>query len=392
MSLSASPSSAVALSVVISTAGRSSVVAETLRHCLSLPGPLPQEIVVVDHGGGNDFSLPDVYPTNTATTLRVLSAGACSPAAARNRGASQAVHPVVLFLDDDIHPTSANFFASHLAVHQPTGARVAAFGPVSATETSEGALWTDHWYLPTANLADTPMPEGSNLSIWRHLVDDWQQQGFVDDPLYEGLEAAELVVRLRQSAGLQPSYLAEATALRTTTRTFGQLLRRQFQLGEGLAQLLHHHPTAPRCWDDAASILAAISAPLATDQTLLGDYLATVEGIFAWPRIEAASGRLGQQAWHAPWIDAVFQLARHQGLIVASAGPDAHLEYAYETALGNFFAQISQTMATHYTPGMPLSYVQAPNPQPPLQRKTLLRRVEKFLTTSFNSLRRKIGK
>lgn len=379
------------LSVVIATDGRDAIVNETVASLLRQASSFPIEILVVNHGRGKEFFFDAEDHAQGKHPVKLLNVPGKSPGAARNTGASEAVNRILLFLDDDLRPESTDFLSAHGSAHRSDARPRAVTGPVYGEDDTRllASQAVGGWWRMSGPLLDAvDRFDLSNVSLPRNLVPDWQQAGFHEDPLLDGAEGLEMAWRLRLKMSLAVEVRPDLAVRRATTRPFEHLIRRQFLLGEAAERFAQLHPSAPRNLFEDAAVLDALRAPLATDQTLLGDYVATLEGIFAWSRIEAKQGRLGEQAWHEELIQAVFQLARHQGRMIAAVEPLSNLEYAHETALGLFFHRVQGTLDASFERGTPFAYVQAPQPQPPIVHKTMAQRISKIVVKGYQSLTR----
>src|SRR5438552_2540889 len=106
-----------ALSVVIPTYRRESVLLDTLDYLLAL-NPAPAEIIVLDqtekHEDATERRLNALHDAGKVRWLRLATP---SIPRAMNRGLQEATQEIVLFLDDDIRP-EAELIAAHHAAHQ----------------------------------------------------------------------------------------------------------------------------------------------------------------------------------------------------------------------------------------------------------------------------------
>ncbi|GGI04555.1 HAD-IIIA family hydrolase [Egicoccus halophilus] len=94
----------LAYDVVVPTVGRPSLAA-LLDALAAGPGPLPEQVLVVDdRSAPRTPLLASAVPEALADRVRVLTAGGRGPAAARNVGWRAGTAPWVAFLDDDVLP------------------------------------------------------------------------------------------------------------------------------------------------------------------------------------------------------------------------------------------------------------------------------------------------
>jgi glycosyltransferase involved in cell wall biosynthesis len=125
-----------AVTIVIPTFGREAVLLDTLNHLLALEHPAA-EILLVDqtpqHEPLTDSTLAELHGSGHIRWMRQAQP---SIPRAMNRGLLEARQEVVLFLDDDIIPSSS-LVRAHVAAHQSSGARLVA-GRVIQPWQSEG--------------------------------------------------------------------------------------------------------------------------------------------------------------------------------------------------------------------------------------------------------------
>lgn len=121
------------LSIVIPTFNRRERLGRVLR---ALEGQSVEkdtfEVVVVDDGS-SDQTAEWLEQQKFDFTLRVLRQANGGPAAARNAGVAASNHSIVLFLDDDVVPSS-DLVREHLATHDAER-DVVVIGPLSSLET-----------------------------------------------------------------------------------------------------------------------------------------------------------------------------------------------------------------------------------------------------------------
>ena len=142
---------APALSVAVASYNRR----EQLREVLvalgeqSYPSERYEVVLVVD--GSTDGSAEMARSLELPYRLRVVEQENRGLAATRNRGAHEAAHPVVVFLDDDIVPEPA-FLAEHARAHQSSPDDHVALGAYPAVVTDPSlwgfcvrAWWSDHF-------------------------------------------------------------------------------------------------------------------------------------------------------------------------------------------------------------------------------------------------------
>jgi glycosyltransferase involved in cell wall biosynthesis len=118
------------LSIVIPTHNRRDLLPRTLRALAhqTVPSDVYEVILVAD--GCQDDTANIVRSLDLPYTFHFIEQATSGAAAARNRGASAASAPLILFLDDDME-ASTELVAAHLEAHrrQPSGVVLGYFSP-----------------------------------------------------------------------------------------------------------------------------------------------------------------------------------------------------------------------------------------------------------------------
>jgi GT2 family glycosyltransferase len=142
-----------AITVALASHNRSTKLRETLGVLAAQDYPADRWEVVVALDGCTDDSREMAESLPFPSRLRVLDEPKRGVAGARNSGARAAANPVVVFLDDDIHPIPG-FLAVHAAAHAEAPADHLALGfyPPATTARSLNAIavrrwWSDHFRL-----------------------------------------------------------------------------------------------------------------------------------------------------------------------------------------------------------------------------------------------------
>jgi GT2 family glycosyltransferase len=226
------------------------------------------EVVVVDDGSTDD----------TATALAALSADRPwlrwssqpanrGPAAARNRGVSEARADLLLFVDDDV-VASHDLLHTHLRLHDAAGdEQLAVLGRVDwhpSVDVTPFMRWLDRSGLQFAYdtwLREGPVPPAAafytaNLSLSRRVVID--AGGFDERFPYAAYEDLELATRLT-GRGLHMDYRPAALAYHRRAIDLATFRQRMTRVGES-AELMH--AVAPGFVIDDRELLARRSGPL----------------------------------------------------------------------------------------------------------------------------------
>jgi len=202
-------SSARSLSVVIASQGRRGSLGSLLDALASqdFPEDHLEVLVVLDRDSADAIAMAAEMPCRRPPRVIRLDSGVqqvgeddCWAAAARNQGAAAATGDVLLFLDDDVVPTSAAFLSAHLHAH--SGGAAAVVGPsVPSLEGRSGMLERQarNWLIDQSErllrakkLAYTDL-EPANLSIRRSVFDE--SGGFASLPCREGWELGYRLAR-----------------------------------------------------------------------------------------------------------------------------------------------------------------------------------------------------
>ncbi|MDR5709032.1 MAG: glycosyltransferase [Armatimonadota bacterium] len=191
----------VRISVVIPTYNCAHVLETTLEHLSRQEYPQDAyEVVVVDDGSTD--GTPEVMARwADALRLRYLRQQNAGRAAARNRGAREARHEVLLFLDADVW-AEANLLTAH-AAHYRQGDRVAVQGPSRTHPRSK----VNPFMEVKEMFPDLTPRRPHDLSPYHVITrnfsvraeDFWRVGGFDEAFSGYGWEDIELGVRLRRS-------------------------------------------------------------------------------------------------------------------------------------------------------------------------------------------------
>lgn len=248
---------APALSVVIPTYRRP----ELLRRCLTslAAQTVPAdtfEVVVVDDGSGDETAeVLAAFQDRVRGFTQPKNAG---PAAARNRGITEARADLVLFLDDDI-AAAPDLLSTHLALH------------AAAADPLLGVLGRVDW---SPELTVTPFMSWLDRSGLQFGYDTWLREGPIDPPYaafytanlsmhrtaltdvggfderfpYAAFEDMELAFRLAER-GFRLDYRPAARAFHTRAMELRGFCERMSKVGESAELLRRAAPAFPL--DDA---------------------------------------------------------------------------------------------------------------------------------------------
>ena len=194
----------------------------------------PFEVVVVSDGStdGTDEYLKTLHPSFHLTAVSQKNQGA---ACARNLGIQRARGEIILFIDDDVVPTS-NLIAEHLRLFQEKGDQIVVLGPMLSPQEFKLSPWVD-WeqcmlvkqyqamcqgeWEPTARQFYT-----GNASVKREFL--LQAGGF--DPSFKRAEDVELAYRLAEH-GLRFFYNDQAVGYHYAERSFESWIATPYAYG-----------------------------------------------------------------------------------------------------------------------------------------------------------------
>jgi len=192
----------VAASVIIPTWDRPDLLRRTLEALTSQNGAPPFEVIVVENGSAHTVSLAPSFPA--VCFLRIPARGVC---AARNAGTQKARAPLLIFLDDDVVPSST-FVEAHVHAHCGSRRRVAIGATRFVVDREEAypgthfrAAESDRWARTLLSSGNAPCDardfRTGNFSIHRDFL--LEAKGFDEafDPF--GGEELDLALRLEMA-------------------------------------------------------------------------------------------------------------------------------------------------------------------------------------------------
>jgi len=237
------------ISVVVPTHNRAQRLGRTLAALehQTLPRDAFEVIVVDDGSEPTQRENVRRYAPPYRYSLVEKSCGGL--ASARNAGAQRARAPIVLFLDDDVEPSTVTL-EQHLESHAAAGQPVAVVG--SLPYPRELQLTTFLWYLEQSGHFDLycnpgkypdgkpPMPPmNGNSSI---PLDVFRSVGCYDDSFKRyGSEDLDLGYRLSRR-GIPFVYNPHAVGFHHHLKSFDQFCVDQEAAGESLIELCRKHP------------------------------------------------------------------------------------------------------------------------------------------------------
>lgn len=345
-----------ALSIVIPTRNRKDILARTLEACHQHRSGCELEFLVVDDG--SDDGTPDLLRqiATRIPNLRWQSISHAGPGRARNVAAALARHDVLLFLGNDIVPTTAQFFRSHAARHaQHPERNFAVLGAVEWPNDADFdlnftmALIQEHgWQFAFSRLTPGAFVGWqyfytANLSVKKALVRDWAADGF--DARFPGaaLEDIEFGYRLSRSPqGVRLYYDPASVGWHYHPHTLESFSKRQSFVGRSLRRLLELHPELADEYGVGALNEALRKPRRKRDAETMRRVQAEMEALKIGARSLEEQGELGSRDWHASFLSALFELRMSEGYAEEWPPEEVNLAAAREVILKRFFSRLRQ--------------------------------------------------
>lgn len=235
------------ISIIVPTHNRAQSAARLARSLYSIENSEPFEVIFV-LDGCTDNTAYLLQELSLRFPMRVTETQGVGAAGARNRGASLAAGSLLLFMDDDISPTSG-LLEAHVQTHASQTAASVIVGPYPyAPDMPVNALdfhIRDWWAARFRSLTDPTHVFTyrdcltGNLSLRRS---DFEAIGGFDETFRnDGREDYEFGVRLLKS-GLRIACAPEAVAYHYPTNRPSGLLRKSYTFGKADVYFVRKHP------------------------------------------------------------------------------------------------------------------------------------------------------
>lgn len=244
------------ISVIIPTRNNGNRIASTLRHLFHQTIlPAHYEIIVVDNGSTDNTEEILSGLKREAVNLRWVKELKASRAHARNRGISESLGELVLFLDDDIE-VEANHLACHLACHAQSRGPVAVIGQVVDISPITPSWVQDYFHArqvagsPAADRENSGIPSGlyfatGNVSLLRSTLEsikiNCSGEPFYFDPAFRVREDGDMGCRLIK-AGVRFVFAEDIPCWHHHPRSWRSIVDRTYDGGYALLQLIEKHP------------------------------------------------------------------------------------------------------------------------------------------------------
>jgi GT2 family glycosyltransferase len=243
------------ISIVIPTRGRLDALAMTLDALAAqdLEGVTP-EIVIVCSGDRAEIVRPRVerVARNHPLPIHVIERRSAGAAGARNAGVEAAASELILFLNDDTPPASADLVRRHAEVHRDRPEEW--HGVLGSVAWHPQAEQTPvmHWLARTGKMNDysglasdggkRPMLYAPNLSLRRSAL---EEVGGFDERFWRyGWEEYDLALRLADR-GFRLTFMPDLVCWHYHRYTLRDSLRRMEAVGQGASLLNRVHASRP---------------------------------------------------------------------------------------------------------------------------------------------------
>jgi glycosyltransferase involved in cell wall biosynthesis len=350
---------AAVISVVIPTYERSQILLGTLERIRQFMSS-EVEIIVINDGSRDDTAEVLRELAKTIPRLRTETVENGGPGRARNIGAEMASGQIILFLGDDTRPRNIDFFRTHLQAHRAYPAvDKAVLGKIALPNDQafpsnavmsivhgEGQQQFGFKYMNPWEWYDWRFFYTSNVSMKKGAVQDWDKDGFDRRFYLAAFEDGELAYRItKRHPGFSVFYVPTAVVDHYHHYTLSSFMNRQVSVGLMMDVLLGLHPELEE-QILGSELLTALHSPLSDAASPIDAYIAVVEGLRAWATIIDAETTFGSQNWHAPFLDAVLEICKHQAFLSVKTRPELNYAAAYKVVLAQFERMMAQSITT----------------------------------------------
>lgn len=351
------------LSIVIPTYNRCTVLEQTIRSCMQICDFDRHEFIVVNDGSTDNTldvlaSLALEFPN-----LKTVNSKNCGPGHARNLGVTQASHDVILFIGDDILPSTTSFFDIHTTFHEKNRSlNVAMLGKTTWPEVGQykpsfvmqriqgdGQQQFGYKYLMPYREFPWNFFYTSNISVKKRVVADWMTQGFSSNFTQYGFEDAEFALRMtKKHSGFPITYVPAAVAKHYHLHGVETFLKRQKAAGISANVFLSLHPEISS-EIGLGGLTAALESNVDEADHNVGHYLNIFQGLESWACILDARQELGTQNWHSEFVDSVFGAAYLFGYLTGYGDTGANYAAGYRYILAGLQQSLARVVAHELT-------------------------------------------
>ena len=345
------------LALIIPTHNRGAILERTIRAHARSPLWLTIELIVVDDGSTDNTAARLAQLAVEFSNITFITTPNGGPARARNRAASLATAPILLFLGDDTEPVDDNLIHTHLNAHARFPAKtVAVLGKITWPARDDflvnlvmrhiqgdGQQQFGYKFLTPYTLYDWRYFWSSNISLKRDIITDWLHDGFDERFALAAFEDTEFAYRLAQQSGLEILYVPAAALAHNHPHTVPTFIARQTAAGRMARLFLERHPGLAH-EIGIQEIDRQLDRPLSTQVFDIQHYHNVLAALKSWALIAEDTG-LGSHPWHTELLTAVFQLAFFEGYLLAEARPDANIPAAARWILNRALADLNPALS-----------------------------------------------
>jgi len=354
-------SSLCPISVIIPTYNRVEVLSKTLHKCINLREGSEIQFVIVNDGStdGTRSYLSEFCINNHDIDVLNLDNG--GPGIARNKAVGLAKHDIVMFIGDDIQPSTPDFFNAHRDFHSKRSSITEAMigktiwpnnktlhvGPVMRHIQGRGGEQFGFADLTPYTWLDWRFFYTSNVSIKKNIVADWGNDGFSHQFKLYGFEDIELAYRLYNisKGDFKIFYDPISEGEHFHPYSFNQFVERQINTGRMARKFIDIHPTALSDLGLGA-VSEALQSGTSNDAGDITDLLSVFEGLRGWVSYLERNKSLGNSGFHDDLLGAYFEFAFHVGFINSPRDHAENTSAALNFAYRNFGFKMRRAIRT----------------------------------------------
>lgn len=342
-----------AISIIMPTYNRGDMMELTVTRLIECAKKIAIEIIIIDDGSTDDTPNRLKKLSELHSVVKYESVPNGGPGKARNKAALMARSDILLFIGDDVIPTTDDFLDLHLAAHTRFPRRgQAVLGKITWPDScdfdvnfvmshiqGEGQQQFGYRYMKPYTWYGWNLFYSSNISVKRNLVSDWSADGFSEAFYLAAFEDPELGFRTakrlaEEGEKLEVFYLAAASLAHYHKYDVESFLRRQVSAGMMASEFIKLHPGSES--DLGLDTLNLRLSDLSVGRDFpVEHYMNVLEGLRSWAIIIDNHYGLGSQNWHADLLATVFRVAYLEGYIRAQMNSNINIPSAYRYILEN---------------------------------------------------------
>lgn len=325
----------ISVSIVIPTWNRAEKLPHLVEALCSNADGLDYELVIVNDGSTDNTHEVLTQLERKHANLSVVHIDNQGAGTARNHGAASASKDIVLFIGDDIVPSSCNFISAHTFYHQENKrTNFAVLGKVDWPQDStfeitpvmrhiQGPGGEQFGYADMGPYRawDWRFFYTCNVSVKRNVVSDWKTEGFLNSFRGCGFEDNEFAYRMSKTHGaFNVFFIDDSVGHHYHRHTVASFVRRQRLSGSMAHILLEAHPElSDQC--GVGHIQRALGTPGQGNLDCLQHDLALADSIVRLADTLESEGILSTEPWHKALLHAAFKISMEMGYLVRAATP-----------------------------------------------------------------------